>query len=95
VRLDIIVGQTWTHNKITEDHLDELFGDISVLGELVQKLRSEMRHFKYREARHRQTVESTNRRVLVYTLLKLVVISLIVVAQPFILIRLIKSKEKL
>jgi p24 family protein beta-1 len=95
VHLDILVGQTWTHNKITEDHLDEMFDDISNLGELIQKLMSEMRHFKYREARHRQTVESTSRRVIVYTVLKLVVIALIVVAQPLILMWLIQSKEKL
>lgn len=94
VQLDIMVGQTWSHDKITDDHLDDMMGDVSDLAERVQKLMAEMRAFRYREARHRRTVESTRRRVMTYSLVKLAVIALIVIAQPLVIARLFKEKEK-
>ena len=95
VQLDVMVGQTWSHDKITDDHLDDMMGDVSDLAERVQKLMAEMRSFRYREARHRRTVESTRRRVLTYAVVKLAVIAAIVVAQPLIIVRLFKEKEKM
>jgi hypothetical protein len=85
VQLDILVNHTFSHDRITEDHLDELLGDVSVLGERVQKLLSEIRRFKYREVRHRQTVESTKKRVMTYALLKVAAVLGLAALQPVIL----------
>ena len=92
VRLDILVNHTYDHDKITEDHLDELIGDVSVLGERVQKLMSEIRRFKYREVRHRQTVESTKARVLRYAIIKVVVVVGLAALQPLILSTFFKER---
>lgn len=51
----------------------------------MQKLLSEIRRFKYREVRHRQTVESTKKRVLTYALLKVAVVIALAALQPVIL----------
>ena len=92
VQLDVLVGNTYAHNKITEDHLDELISDVSVLKELVQKLLSETRRLRFREERHRRTVESTDRRVRRYAYLKVAVIVGIAIMQPIILSRFFKDK---
>lgn len=46
---------------------------------------SEVRYLKFREIRHRKTVKSTARRVLRYSLGKMIVIIVIAIAQPAII----------
>ena len=42
VQLDILVGTVYEHDKITEEHLDDMMADISALSGRVQKLLSEV-----------------------------------------------------
>ena len=91
VRLDMLVGRTFDHDKITDDHLDELIGDVSDLGEWLQRLLTEVRRLRFREERHRATVDSTSRRVQTYAVIKLLLVTLIAAAQPFVLSRLFKD----
>jgi emp24/gp25L/p24 family/GOLD len=53
MQIDITVGETWSHDRVITEHLDDLMDDISDLGEQIQRLHSDISHFKYREARHR------------------------------------------
>lgn len=53
VQIDITVGETWSHDRVRAEHVDELMDDISDLAERIQELRSDMVHLKYRETRHR------------------------------------------
>jgi emp24/gp25L/p24 family/GOLD len=53
VQIDITMGETWNHDRVTQEHLDELLEDISYLSEQIQKVHSDLIHFKHREMRHR------------------------------------------
>jgi hypothetical protein len=91
LQVDILVGETWDHERVTDEHVDELMENISVLQQKIQRLRSEVRHLRFREARHRETVESTGRRVVRYALAKMLVIIAVAVGQPMILAILFKD----
>ena len=52
----------------------------------------QMRRFKYREARHRRTVESTDRRVRRYAVIKLAIVAVIAMCQPLILSQFFKER---
>ena len=62
--------------------------------ETALKLRDllQMRRFKYREARHRRTVESTDRRVRRYAVIKLAIVAVIAMCQPLILSQFFKER---
>lgn len=81
VLFDINVGETWSHDRVKQAHMDSLWEGVSSLKQKLQLLQGELKFLRNREIRHRQTVDSMTKRVQHYALVKGAVITLVAVMQ--------------
>lgn len=68
---DMHVGHAdHSHDHVKEHDTQSLWHYVSQVDAQLQQLRATQQYLYWRERRHRQTVESTNKRVLIYALLR-------------------------
>lgn len=69
---DVHVGHAESHDKdhVKESDTQSLWHYVNMVDAQLQQLRSTQQYLYWRERRHRQTAESTNRRVVFYALLR-------------------------
>lgn len=70
VRWSITIGYSEGHDKIEETDTQYLWHHVYQIDGQVQELKSTLNYLYWRERRHRQTVESTHRRTLLYAFLR-------------------------
>ena len=71
VMWDLHTGlQAPPHNAVDEAHTSQLWKHVSEVDAELQQIRATQQYLYWRERRHRQTVESTNRRVVWFALLR-------------------------
>ncbi|PNY00771.1 transmembrane emp24 domain-containing protein p24beta3-like [Trifolium pratense] len=58
------------HDLAKDEHLDPIHVKIAELREALESIITEQKYLKARDARHRNTNESTRKRVVIYTLLE-------------------------
>jgi hypothetical protein len=91
---NINVGYSEGHDKVEETDTQYLWHHIYQIDGQVQELKSTLHYLYWRERRHRETVESTHRRTLLYAILRCIVLVAASVGQVLYIRRLFNARHK-